>query len=623
MKRYAPILFPLAILLLIKFLFIFDFFDKLEYLSQDQMFRIRGAKDVSGDLVIVAIDDASFSSLDMTWPFPRNLHAKLIENLNRAGVRQIVFDVEFTESGDSAADLHLAETAARYNNVIFAGKLIHSSDQGVHVQKLEPIRPISERGLSWGIVNIDTDDDSVIRRYTLFEPFDQERVYTLGIASLANHRVYQPNWTDHIRIEKGKLQVIDKAIPIVNDKKALINYYGPNETFLTLSYASILDDSLLIMPGQIVDGTPNEIDEYYDILNSGILEGKTVLVGATTAELHDNFATPFSGRVLTPGVEIHANFIEMVHQGDYLSRLNLWLYLLGEFILLLLLWFVYRKLRPQLGAVLLIGLIVMQGVLAYQLFARQSIIIPVVQSMLVFILVYVAALLNHYIETMKEKRFIRTAFQQYMAPELVNELLRSPQKLAYGGSLQEITVLFSDIRSFTTYSENHKPEETVQILKEYLTAMVEIIVRNKGILDKFVGDEIMALFGTPVPLPNHALCACRVALEMRERLTEMQQGWAAEGRESFEIGIGINTGYAVVGNLGSEQIFDYTAIGDTINLGARLEGLNKEYDTAKHIIISEFTLEHVQDMVEVNFIDEVKVKGKNKAVKVYELVRIL
>ncbi|MDZ4181576.1 MAG: adenylate/guanylate cyclase domain-containing protein, partial [Candidatus Cloacimonadaceae bacterium] len=327
--------------------------------------------------------------------------------------------------------------------------------------------------------------------------------------------------------------------------------------------------------------------------------------------------------VLTPGVEIHANFIEMVHRDDYLSRLNPWLYLLLELSALILLWLVYRKLKPQFGAILLIALLIAQGLLAYQLFTRQNLIIPVVQTILSIILVYVAALLNHYLETMKEKRFIRNAFQQYLAPELVTELLRSPQNLQYGGSLQEITVLFSDIRSFTTYSEKHSPQETVQILKEYLTAMVDIIVRNKGILDKFVGDEVMALFGTPVPLPNHALSACKVALQMRERLSEMQQSWIAEGRESFDIGIGINTGHAVVGNLGSEQIFDYTAIGDTINLGARLEAINKEYDTAKHIIISEFTLEHVKDLVEVNYLDEVKVKGKDIAVKIYELVRVL
>jgi adenylate cyclase len=203
---------------------------------------------------------------------------------------------------------------------------------------------------------------------------------------------------------------------------------------------------------------------------------------------------------------------------------------------------------------------------------------------------------------------------------MVTSFSTIPQSLKYGGSLQEITVLFSDIRSFTTYSENHSPEDTVLILKEYLTEMVNIILRNHGILDKFVGDEVMALFGTPVPMDNHAQLACKTALEMRESLNKLQEKWSAEGRESFEIGIGVNTGTAVVGNLGSEQIFDYTAIGDTINLGARLEAINKEYPTKKKIIISEFTLEKLGDQAEVRYIDEVKVKGKNKAVKIYELI---
>ncbi|HNQ43686.1 MAG TPA: adenylate/guanylate cyclase domain-containing protein, partial [Candidatus Cloacimonadota bacterium] len=268
---------------------------------------------------------------------------------------------------------------------------------------------------------------------------------------------------------------------------------------------------------------------------------------------------------------------------DYLGAVNHLLYLAIELALLILMWFVFKLLKPQFSVILLPLMIAGQFALAFLIFTRLSILIPVVQTALVLVLVYVASLVSHYLATMKEKRYIRSAFQQYLAPELVNELLKNPQNLTYGGSLQEITVLFSDIRSFTTYSENHTPAETVNILKEYLTEMVKIITVNKGILDKFVGDEVMALFGTPVPIPEHALNACKVALQMRDKMTELQEKWIANGQESFEIGIGVNTGQAVVGNLGSEQIFDYTAIGDTINLGARLESINKEYQTAKHI----------------------------------------
>jgi adenylate cyclase len=241
---------------------------------------------------------------------------------------------------------------------------------------------------------------------------------------------------------------------------------------------------------------------------------------------------------------------------------------------------------------------------------------------LVITLNYLGSLVFHYVKASRERKFIKKTFMHFMAPELVNQLLKNPKMLKYGGAQQEITVLFSDIRAFTHYSEKHTPYETVTILQEYLTEMVEIIINNRGIVDKFVGDEIMALYGTPVKLENSALAACKTAVEMRLRLNELWKKWEQEGKETFQIGIGINTGPAVVGNLGSEQIFDYTAIGDTINLGARLENLNKQYDTPNKIIISEYTLNQVEQYVDVKYLDEVRVKGKDIAVKIYELVNI-
>ncbi len=615
MRRYRALFLPLIILIIVKIIFLFPVFDSLEFKAQDSLFQRRGTRSLSDDVVIIGIDDATFSALNISWPFPREYHAKLIENLSLAGAKLIVFDVEFTENSRPEADGLLADTAFYYDNVIFAGKIIKAITPRYPDQLLTPIREIMAYEIPWGIVNMSSDTDNVIRKYDLFELHDDRPYYSIGVAALANTRLYQADWEKHIHLGNKLLRVSDRNLPLQTQNKAAINYYGPAGTFTTISYASVIDDSTVAMPGY--QGI--EFDEYYDIAESGILQDKIVLIGATIDELHDKFPTPYGGN-WTPGVEIHANFIEMVRNDDYLTEFNSWLYLAIEFILLLLMWLVFRKFKPQLSALLLILLIVLQYILAYRIFVELSLLIPIVQTALILILVYIASLVCHYLDTMKEKRFIRSAFQQYMAPELVGELLKNPQKLSYGGSLQEISVLFSDIRSFTTYSENHTPEQTVNILKEYLTAMVDVIVANKGILDKFVGDEIMALFGTPIPLPDHALNACKVALQMRDKMTELQEAWAAEGKEGFEIGIGINTGQAVVGNLGSEQIFDYTAIGDTINLGARLESINKEYQTAKHIIISEFTLEHVQELVEVRYLDEVKVKGKNKAVKIYELL---
>jgi adenylate cyclase len=181
-------------------------------------------------------------------------------------------------------------------------------------------------------------------------------------------------------------------------------------------------------------------------------------------------------------------------------------------------------------------------------------------------------------------------------------------------------VLFSDVVSFTPYTESHSTRETVELLREHLTAMVDVISRNKGFLDKFVGDEIVAIFGAPVEIENHAYWACKAAFEMRQKLTELQAKWVAENRDPVEIGIGLNSGQAVVGNLGSEQIFDYTGIGDTINAGARIEGLTRNYKTKNNIIISESTYELAKDKIIANFIDETKVKGKEKTINIYDLI---
>lgn len=615
MNRFRALLYIIGIILIIRIIFLLPFLESLEFKAQDSLFRYRGVQPISDNLAVIAIDDASFSALNETWPFPRAYHAKLIENLFLAGARQVIFDIEFTESSGSQDDAILAMTAARYGNVIFAGKVLFPKREGEPIQMITPIAEITDQGLSWGIVNMPAESDGFIRNYSCYETFDKTPIYSIGVASLANLRVYQSSWADHLKPNQGKLQVYGKTIPLGHDGKVIVNYKGPAHTFPYFSYASILDDSTFAMPGY--QGV--ELDEFYEIQASEALKNKIVLVGASIDELHDKFPTPFGGEWM-PGVEIHANFMEMVLSGKYLSKIDFWLYLAIQFVLTALLWFLFKKLKPQLSAVILLILVVAQYFAASMLFSRLGMLIPIVQTALLFLAIYVASILSHYLATMKEKRFIRSAFQQYLAPELVQQLLQNPKNLQYGGSLQEITVLFSDIRSFTTYSESHTPQETVNILKEYLTEMVKIIINNQGILDKFVGDEVMALYGTPVTLPNHALSACKTALQMRERLTQMQLEWEKEGRQPFEIGIGINTGQAVVGNLGSEQLFDYTAIGDTINLGARLEGINKEYDNPNHIIISEFTLEKVKDLVNVQYLDEVKVKGKNKAVKIYALL---
>jgi adenylate cyclase len=219
----------------------------------------------------------------------------------------------------------------------------------------------------------------------------------------------------------------------------------------------------------------------------------------------------------------------------------------------------------------------------------------------------------------RRARDIRKMFSSYVSKRIVDELIRDPSKAKLGGDRKEITVLFSDIRGFTAFSEKHQPEEVVSLLNEYLGAMTNIVFEYEGTLDKFVGDAIMALWGAPVGQPDHAERAVRCALTMIEKLQDLQKKWIAEGRHAIDIGIGINTGDMVVGNMGAEgKKMDYTVIGDNVNLGARLEGLTRQYNN--HIIISEFTYSKVKDIVEVNELGSVTVKGKQKPVVIYDVV---
>lgn len=248
--------------------------------------------------------------------------------------------------------------------------------------------------------------------------------------------------------------------------------------------------------------------------------------------------------------------------------------------------------------------------------------LPVVYASLALALTWVAITVYRFLTEERQRLFTKRAFQQYVSPELVDRIVEDPAALRFGGEVRELTVLFSDIRDFTTFAEKHDPQEVVRMLREHLTRMTAEVLAQQGMLDKYIGDAVMALFGAPVALADHAERACRAALAMSAEAERLRARWVAEGREPFRIGIGINTGRMVVGNLGSEQLFDYTVIGDEVNLGARLESLNKEYATSTHIIIGEGTYAAAKDAIEVRRLGEVTVKGKTRPVVVYELLAL-
>jgi adenylate cyclase len=329
--------------------------------------------------------------------------------------------------------------------------------------------------------------------------------------------------------------------------------------------------------------------------------------------------TPFDA--VMPGVESHATAVANLLEGRGLRRLAglevvetaavLLLALVGPILL--------PRIGPIWGTVVALGLAVATIGLTHMGF-RSGIWVVLLPPLVALAVGHVGSVTYQVLTERRERRWIKQAFRQYVPPAIVEQIGRDPSKLSFGGERRTMSVLFSDIRGFTTFSERHPPEEVVGALREYLTAMVEVVFRHRGTLDKFIGDATMAFFGAPFDNPDHALQACRAAVEMTEVVAQLNERWKAEGREPFVTGFGIATGEMLVGNFGSSQRFTYTVIGDQVNLGARLESLNKDYETARHIIISQGTYELVRDHVVARPLGSVTVKGKHESVDIYDLV---
>lgn len=614
-KIITVIIFAIAAFSISTIFFLTGFGEHLEHKAYDLMLSNKSKySSLSDDIVIIAIDDDSFGSFMIQWPFPREYHAHLVRNLKRLGAKQIIFDIEFSESYKESADIDLGLAAAEHGNVIFAGKIYQNFDNNyLTTTTLPPIYAIRRQSPDWGLVNMPSDKDGFVRQYSLFQRIKEDTYYSLALKS------YLKLFNDPIVITESHVSVGQMNVPYFANNEVLINYYGQPKFFKHYSYSSVVDDSSFVLPMEEFF----EINDFYHLLDSEAFKDKIVFIGATADELKDNFHTPVNDKnQLMAGVEIHANMLQMLLDNNFIKRIPFTIFYPISLIIILLISVFYYWLKPLSSLIYSLIFILFYLFLTYYLFLKHNILLPILVLPAMILFIYLGYLVYHYILESKEKLAIKKTFQHYMAPALVKELLKSPEKLKYGGSQQEVSVLFSDIRGFTTFSETHGVEETVSMLREYLTEMVNTIMNNQGILDKFIGDAVMALFNTPIQIENHAFMACCCAMDMVNSLHKLQDKWISEGKEAISIGIGINTGNAVVGNLGSEQIFDYTGIGDTINLGARLESINKEYQTKNGIIISEFTLEKVKDLIEYEYLDEVTVKGKTKPVKIYQLIAI-
>jgi adenylate cyclase len=323
--------------------------------------------------------------------------------------------------------------------------------------------------------------------------------------------------------------------------------------------------------------------------------------------------------VMMPGVEIHANVINTIFSGQYLKRMDAVSGLFLVFFIGILTSFLIFNIKAWHGLIVVALEIIVYFFISTYLFNFNNYIIDFVNPVFSIVFCYLTISTYKVGVEEREKRKIKNIFSKYLSSNVVEELIKS-EDIKLGGERKEITVLFSDIRNFTAMSEKLTPEEVVSILNEYLSEMTEAIFTYGGTLDKFIGDAVMAIYGTPRFQKDHALRAVKTGFLMLKKLYQLNNKWEKEGKQKFNIGIGINTGIAVAGNMGSMKRMEYTVIGDTVNLASRLESLNKELDT--QFLISESTYEQIKDFVQVKKYEDISIKGKQEKINVYEVIKL-
>lgn len=545
--------------------------ERWELAAYDAWFGLRGARKPPPEIVIVEIDDASVQELG-AFPWPRSTHTQLLAGL--AGARvvgwDLLFDAPGTPDGDAAFANALAGAGSRQ---VLASTFTFSQDGGgTWAQQIrQPIAVLAQVVHSTGFINMPTDADNAVRGIIPADLNFFGRPYPSF--SLAVVLAALDLGVDQLKLGPAGLEAGPLRIPWDGRQPLLINFWGPGRTFTMYRYADVL-------AGRVAPE---------------LLRDRIVLIGSTSPLAKEEYPNPFTrgnlvlGNALpSPGVELHASAVASLLQGNYYFRAGLWANLAVLLLVGAATWLVARRLSPWPGLAATVGLAGGLGVAVYGLWGVFRLWLDFFGPLLTVGLTYVLVNVDNFFVAELNRRRIQDLFGRYVPLQVIEELLKQPDAVLLEGRRQEITVLFSDIRGFTSYSEGLPPEEVVRRLNDYFAAMCEVIFRHGGTLDKYLGDGIMALFGAPLPATDHAHRALLAALEMLEQLEALNKAWVRCGEQAFQIGIGINSGPAVVGNIGSPRRLEYTAIGEVVNLASRLEGLNKEFGTG--IILSERTV---------------------------------
>ncbi len=565
-----------------------SFLEAFEEKTYDLRFKVlRGPVTPDPNIAIIAIDDKSIAALGR-YPWSRDNYARLVDKLASVKAKAVMFDIFFPERENVANDRLFAAATKRAGNVVLA--VAFNFDKEGKVTTVTRSLPEIERGaIGVGHINQMPDDDGVIRRIPLLLEKDGRQIPSLGLigAKLA---------LDEKKISAGDYEITlgEHRIPVDEEYRMWLNYVGGPGAY---PYYSFID----VVKGRVP---------------ASELKGKILFVGATALGIYDMRVTPFHKN--SPGVELHATVSDNIISGRYIRQGGVEALIDMAFIVVLGAVAYFLTIRQRLSVSIPATILLLSGYIwfTYYMFNAGQWISMIYPIMSAIVAVMVGSSFR-YLVLERSAREMRTMFSSYLSPKLVARLEKDPEAAKIGGDNKEVTVIFTDIKGFTSFSEAHPPQEVVSRLNEYLGAMVQVIEQHDGTIDKFIGDGIMAYWGAPLAQPDHAKLAIDCIKAINDRMKELHAKWQAEGVEPFTIRVGVQSGEVVAGNVGlAGKKMEYTVIGDTVNQAARLEGTAKYYGVA--YLVGEDAYQRTRTFWRYRELDKIRVVGKHLPVTIYE-----
>lgn len=534
-------------------------------------------------IVVVAIDDLSLKKFDV-WPVARSKYAELVKILNKGGAKVIAFDVNFDSYSGYAYedDLDFSKQLAKSKNVILARD--YYMERNLPVLR-DPIKELKDNAVL-AMVNPVLDRDSFIRRYTMLAYHrDEALLYFALQASM----LYKNINNRELRLNGSKLLLADIAVPLDHNGRMLINYFSGDKGISVVPFSHVLERGFLE-------------------LNPDYFRNKLVLVGSTASYLQDSFPTPVD--INMPGVMIHANAIRTILNKEFITEIPYLYYFCVVLFFVAITYLITIAKGSLIGFIFsgfFMGFILILGNILYKngIYLEKTALFFSVTASLMF------GFFMNFLNIKEERTRVKGIFKQYVSPNIVDRFVSGEESLSERGKERNVSVLFADIVGFTSLCEKFPAEQVVEKLNDVLDVLTEEVFKFEGTLDKFMGDALMAVWGSPVEQENHAELSVSCALSMLEAVKSLNARWGAEGKSALDIGISIGSGKAIAGNIGAQKHKDYTVIGDVVNIAARLQPLTRE---GYSIVIEEKTKELIEGKHPVNKIGDVVVKGKKQKV---------